>query len=218
MTERAAFAYIQARLQAQHGRRPNKATWRRLNASKSLGHYLENVRQTPLAPWVTHFTATSDIHMIERSLRQDWKAYVARLASWAPRDWHPAILWLATLVDLPLRADDGDTAEAPKTPPLEAWVNALLRLWPTPSRRERQDLERLLNVLREHLSLNNPALAHDTVEARYTLINRLEQLFRQGAQRPVAIFAFLGMTALDIEHLRAHLVHRCLFPETLDIQ
>lgn len=68
------------------------------------------------------------------------------------------------------------------------------------------------------MSLNNPALAHDAVEARYTLINRLEQLFRQGAQRPVAIFAFLGMTALDIEHLRAHLVHRCLFPETLDIQ
>lgn len=220
MNERAAFAYIQARLQAQHGRRPNKSTWRRLNASKTLGHYLENVRQTSLAPWVTHFTANSDIHMIEQSLRQDWKTYVTRLASWAPQKWRASILSIATLVELPHKTEDDDETPPPpsETPPLEDWLEGFLRLWPNITKHDRRGLEQLLSTLRQHLSLTNPALAHDAVEARYALSNRLERLFRQGAQGPVAVFAFVGLVALDLEHLRAHLVHRRLFPETLDIR
>lgn len=101
MADRERFAYGQARLLARHGLRPHEAAWRRMEASKSLAHYLEVARTTALESFVRPFVAHSSSHDIERRLRHDWKAYVRRVAAWQPPAWRPAVLWVSVLVDLP---------------------------------------------------------------------------------------------------------------------
>lgn len=232
MRDRALFAYAYARLQAHHGRRPTKSTWRHLNASKSLGHYLESARQTGLGPWVDNLTAATGTHEIEHALRRDWRDYVCRVASWLPREWQHAVLWTGGLADLPMdvhrqrgleiptwadqATPDGDVMWLDQDLPMANWLERFAALWPRASGTDVHQMEGLLDLLRRHLAPNNPEYLRDGVEARYQLIARLERLFHRTAQRPVAVFAFLAMVALDIEHLRAHMVHRRLFPETLD--
>jgi hypothetical protein len=106
------LAYVQARLQARHGRRPDGATWQRLVNSGDLGHCLEVARRTPLRRWVAHLTGSRDSHGIEAALRQELRAYVAEVAAWQPPGWRPAVLWAATLPDLPL-IDHLLSAQAP---------------------------------------------------------------------------------------------------------
>jgi hypothetical protein len=104
MIGRAEFAYAQARLQARHGLRPSEATWRLLEASKDLGHYLQAADTTPFRPWIRHLSAGMDSHAIERSIRADWRGYVAEVGAWQPARWRPALRWTAALVDLPALA------------------------------------------------------------------------------------------------------------------
>lgn len=101
VSRRAEFAYVQARLQARHGMRPSESTWRLLDASKDLGHFLQVARNSPLRPRVEHLPRHADTHLIERSLRGDWRAYVRAVAAWCPRAWRPPVAWTALLVDLP---------------------------------------------------------------------------------------------------------------------
>lgn len=101
MNGNAEFAYAQARLQARHGLRPSESIWHRLEASKTLGHYLAVARDTALKPWVQHLSADADCHGIERSLRRDWAGYVVQVAAWQPAPWRPAVLWTVALMELP---------------------------------------------------------------------------------------------------------------------
>ena len=236
MADRASFAYAQARLQAHHGRRPTKATWQYLNSSKSLGHYLDSARQTGLKRWVSQLSATTNAHGIEEALRRDWRVYVGAISKWFPDRWRPALQWTGGLVDLPLtvhlarglavpdwasgerhatalsRKNDRDWA-AQQTP-MAVWLDHFRTLLPATD--DRAEMESLIGVLRRDHSADHPANTLEGVELRYQLISRMERLFRRHTQQPVAAFAFLAMVAMDLEHLRAHLVHRCLFPETLD--
>jgi hypothetical protein len=95
------MAYMQARLQARHGNRPSEDRWRQLEATADVGGYLQMARNTSLRPWILQLPAEAGIHQIERSLRRDWRLYVAELASWATPDWRQGIGWMATLPDLP---------------------------------------------------------------------------------------------------------------------
>lgn len=234
MTERAAFAYAQVRLQSHNSRRPTQATWQHLNASKSLGHYLESARQTALNPWVTRLTANSDVHQIETALRRDWRDHVGKVAAWLPRDWRPAVLWTAHLADLATAAhlarhrDGGqkgrmatsdlalEHAWLAEPHALSRWLERFCKLWPDGAGVHRKELDRLIAALRPILGSEQPANTIDGVEKRERFAARLERLVHQSSQRPVAVFAHLVMMAIDLERLRAHLVHRCLFPETLD--
>ena len=101
MNQVASFAYAQARLQARHGARPNAATWRRLEGVSDLLHFLQVARATGLRYWVLHFSARTDIHAMELSLRQQFRYYIADVASWQPVAWRKSILWLQQLLDLP---------------------------------------------------------------------------------------------------------------------
>lgn len=236
MPERARFAYAQARLQAHHGRRPTAASWRVLAASKSLGHYLDGARQTGLAPWVTHLSSNADVHGIETTLRRDWRAFVKRVASWLPEDWRAAVLWTATLPDLPLTAHrarglepphwaeeivDNDNARpvrahaqdgAAAQDPLTAWLNAFRARWPDGARDDAREVEALINSIGHYLGGG----AADSETARERLRTRLTKTFRHGAQRPVAVFAFLALMAFDVEKLRGDLTSRALFPERME--
>ncbi len=95
------FAYAQARIQARNGQRPAPGTWQSLEASQKLSHYLQAARATSLRPWVMHLSENSDAHLIERSLREDWRSQVKLLTGWIPARWRAAVLWIRTAVDLP---------------------------------------------------------------------------------------------------------------------
>ncbi len=97
----AFFAYSQARLQAHHGARPDATTWRRLEGVGDLLHFLQSARTTGLRPWVLHFSARTDIHAMELSLRRQLRNYIADVASWQPVAWRKPVLWVERLLDLP---------------------------------------------------------------------------------------------------------------------
>lgn len=98
------FAYAQARIQARCGQRLSPGAWQSLEASQGLSHYLHAVRGTSLRESVVHLNESADAHLIERSLREDWRVQVQQLGSWIPVGWRAAVLWLRTVPDLPALA------------------------------------------------------------------------------------------------------------------
>ena len=101
MSPRPAWSYVQARLQARHGERLDEAGWRSLEAVRSLDHFIDRSRATALARFSERLNNSMSSHAIERTLRNGWRDYVAEIASWCMPGWRPAILWCATLPDLP---------------------------------------------------------------------------------------------------------------------
>lgn len=105
--------YALARVHARHGQRLDEATWRRLEASRDLGQYLDAVRASPLAGWVASLDVTRDVHAIERTLRIEWRQYVEVVATWHPREWQPWLAWWAWLPVLSLLAQLSRPEPAP---------------------------------------------------------------------------------------------------------
>lgn len=105
------FSYAQARAQSRHGDRLSADTWRSLEASGGLSHYLHSVRATRLAARVQHFIAASSPHAIDRSLRQEWRTEVRNASRWVPNAWRASVTWTAWLADLSAMGyllNDGD--------------------------------------------------------------------------------------------------------------
>lgn len=94
--------YAQARLQSRHGERAGDATWQRLEATREFGALLEAARATSLQRWLIGITRHSSAHQIEALLRQHWRATVTEVTGWMPTAWQPALVWCATLPDLPV--------------------------------------------------------------------------------------------------------------------
>ena len=101
MSNPAGFAYLQARLQARHGLRPDLNTWHRLRGTTNLAGYLHAARKSTLAPWVAGLHSTHDTHDIEHALRQVFRDHVDEVARWMPVSWRGSIHWLSLLPDLP---------------------------------------------------------------------------------------------------------------------
>ena len=95
------MAYLQARLQARHGDRPDDDLWRQLESCVELAAYLDAARATALRPWVQQLAADATVHEIELALRGDWRRYTLAVARWAPLPWRPAVGWMGSLPDLP---------------------------------------------------------------------------------------------------------------------
>lgn len=110
--------YALARVHAHYGRRLSHDDWRRLQVSRDLGHYLDAVRASALAGWVTSLDLTSDAHTIERTLRTEWRQYVEGVASWHPREWRLWLRWWAWLPVLSL------LAQLARPEPAPAWMLA----------------------------------------------------------------------------------------------
>ena len=101
MNTPASFAYMQARLQARHGLRPEARIWHQLQGTTDLANYLHAARKTALSPWVIGLHATHSSHEIEHALRQQFREYVDRVAHWLPAQWAGTLHWVALLPDLP---------------------------------------------------------------------------------------------------------------------
>jgi hypothetical protein len=97
--------YALTRVQARHGRRLDEAGWRRLEASRNVAQYLDAVRASSLASWISALGPTHDCHAIERALRIEWRHYVENLAGWHPREFQAWLAWCAWLPSLSLLAE-----------------------------------------------------------------------------------------------------------------
>lgn len=101
---RGRYDYVQARLQARHGQRPDAALWQRLGALRDLALFLQTARASGLRPWLDGFAPETPPHRMEQLLRQRFRAEAAHVARWQPRPWQAATAWLAHWIDLPALA------------------------------------------------------------------------------------------------------------------
>jgi hypothetical protein len=92
-----AFAYAQPRLQSRLAQRPDAITWQRLQATGNLGLLLQASMSTTLADWTSRLRPDAEVHELEARLRGHWNESVTRVASWQPRRWRDALLWLRWL-------------------------------------------------------------------------------------------------------------------------
>jgi hypothetical protein len=196
------FAYVQARLQARHGARPDPATWQTLEACHTPGHYLAIARAGALAPWIDGLDENGDIHHIEGHLRTRWRHYVDEVAGWLPARWQAATRWFGSLPELPLAATPGQDADAAH------WLHAWQRLMP------QGDAPPAVQRTAALLMPTLPGLGgSDTGRGALAEAQRraLLDLFRRRAASAVAVFAHLALVALDVERLRGGIITRVLF-------
>ena len=118
MSVSATFAYVQVRLQARHGARPDEAVWHSLQGTSDFANYLQLARHTPLRSWVATLDPGQGSDEIEGELRRLFRMHVHEVADWVPPAWRPAVLWMRRLPDLPalqyLLTDE----------PVPAWLQA----------------------------------------------------------------------------------------------
>jgi hypothetical protein len=251
MKPAARFAYVQARLQARHGQRPDESAWRRLQNVGDLANYVQIAQQTGLRPWVLGLKSVRDSHEIELSLRRRFREYVDGVSGWLPAPWPAAVRWVRRLPDLPavqhLLTGEAAPGWMLHDPELllfahenlasrvdamqnsdcaclvdawsrgqglqDAWLDHWKRLWPGKPRNQ-NGLEYLVRLLREHGAALRGEAGHSSARHRAVLEAGLGAAFRRYSFQPAALYAHLGLTALDLERLRGGLVRRALFPET----
>jgi hypothetical protein len=229
--------YALARVQFQYGARLGAGDWRRLEASRDLGQYLEATRNSIFGPWIACLDRSRDVHAIERTLRGAWRRYVRSVAAWHPRRWQPWLAWLEWLPTLGLITQLEHTAPVPtwlladpvvgvavkgsglavfepaiagRVPLAELWLTRWQELRPQMDATTKQVLAAFCKAVQDHvrrLALEGA----DAVALRERLRQRLQQLFRTAAGTPVATLCHLALMALDFERLRGGLVNRSLF-------
>ena len=229
------FAYAQARAQARHGDRLSADSWSLLESSVGLAQYLHLVRGTTLASRVEHFSASTSPHVIERFLRQEWRAEVASAVCWVPLRWRAAVAWTARLAELPalshllhgdgtqpwmaddpalsgFAAEDADTVRATieeTLPGLAAGDQAgWLREW----RRLWPDdgasdaaLTKLVAAVERYGG------GEADGDWRGSLQQHALRILRGHREQPVTVFCHLLLSALELHRLRQGLLQRALF-------
>lgn len=100
----------------------------------------------------------------------------------------------------------------PNEDALEAWQRVWQRLLPDVAEdRPRAGLTDLLSLLREHrMQMARVDADASGQPLRQALGQELLRIFRRAAGTPAALFAFLGLEALELERVRANLVVRRL--------
>lgn len=91
-----------------------------------------------------------------------------------------------------------------------AWLAEWQRRWPAADAATRRRMRRVVTAISVHLARFGHSGMEGSWHARAALERELRLLFRRLALRPEAAFPYLGLTALDLERLRAGLVTRFL--------
>lgn len=223
MTNGAGFSYVQARIQARHGRRPDESDWSRLESCDSAHAYLEAARSGVFAAWAEELTAEQDIHRVEAAIRRAWRGYLDRVASWSPEPWCEAIEWCGRLPDLPAHAHVATTGERPAWLPeqdeadgampetLDAWRDAWHARMPSANAAARDGIRSLDAAVEDWVSANRDAeraSVSRSATLRETFERRVIAVFRRHALDAAAVFAHLVLTALDLQRFRGGLLRR----------
>ena len=242
MTEAGGCEYLQARLQARQGGRPDAAAWSHLEAIRELSPLLRFAADSPFRPWLAGITAETDIHAMEAALRQRWHDLVAEVARWSPDKWRPALRWWGLLPELPLlvhllagqaplpwmaadphwagiaAAGTGEDfaalsgAIAGQESVDAAWLAEWRRRRPALDDDEAVLFAELERRLVEHAAAFRGAAVGDAWTLRRALQARLDSLFRRCLLSPAAAFVFLLQAALDLERLRGAIIRRRALP------
>lgn len=101
------------------------------------------------------------------------------------------------------------------TPPVDAWLGAWVNEWPAADAAGVIALERVRRAFHSHVStiLAEPLQYPPGPALRRRIGERFNMAFRRESGRITAVFAHLGLMALDVERLRGGLVLRALFPD-----
>jgi hypothetical protein len=91
-----------------------------------------------------------------------------------------------------------------------AWLERWRALWPGPPGLT-VGLESLARLLLRHIGALNLYSATASAALHESLMRALNVAFRRYSFQPAAAFAHLGLIALDLHRLRAHLLQRALF-------
>jgi len=232
MTALHSFAYAQARAQARYGDRLGDSDWQRLGAVRSVNQYLETARNMSLGRWVAPIAQDMEHHQQERILRAAWRDTVAEVSAWLPTEWQKAARLWADLPELPsmehvrrgwfapdwAERDDHLTEALPESAEESAknagaaWLARWRAAWPEPSRRQAEALNAIAVTLLpgfEATDVPVPPAAYRRANA--AMEADLTRIFRQHAQTPAAIFAYLAFIWRDYERFRGGLIRRQLF-------
>ncbi len=219
----AGFSYVQARIQARHGRRPDDSDWSRLESCESAHAYLEAARSGVLSAWAERLNAEEGVHRLEASMRSAWRHYLRQIASWSPEPWREAIEWCGCLPDVPTAARivaaeespewlDPDQVTEPDTPArLDEWREEWRLRMPSPDSEARAGLAALEAAVDEWIAANREpeqASVSRASNLRERLEHRVTTVFRRHALSPAAVFAHLLLTALDMQRFRGGLMRR----------
>jgi hypothetical protein len=93
---------------------------------------------------------------------------------------------------------------------LAAWERHWRSLWPATSVDEHANLDALVRLLVRHEQDFGSLAVDEAATARLFLAARLSSLMRRASAQPAALFAWLGLLALDLERLRAEFVARAI--------
>lgn len=91
---------------------------------------------------------------------------------------------------------------------LAAWEREWRRLWPPIDDDERSALDGVVERVRAHLKRFPSVPVDETVGARQALGARLATAVHRSASQPAALFAYLGLFAIDLERLRGEFMLR----------
>ncbi|MBK7586312.1 MAG: hypothetical protein IPI67_39765 [Myxococcales bacterium] len=205
------FLYTQARLQARNAERLSRAAWDRLAGSHGVERFLEAASVTPLARFVHSVTHDTDAGKVEQLLLTAYAAHTDEVADWVPPDWSNAVRfvrWLPLLERLESGAAGADWIAASPVPAgpgaSREWFRQFRGLCPRPG-----ELDPLSTVVRDHLKeMRDTSVEQNGWTLRAKLSITLERLLRRRPATPVAVFAHLGLTLLELERLRAELLLR----------
>lgn len=208
------FAYAQTRIQARFAARPSTLDWQLIETSRDFSQALDSTRRGAYADTVTQLGRDSGRDAIEAALLQAWIMMVSEVTAWAPAPWRPALLWFTLLPQLRLviagmspplpGAQAIDSALKSRARPGAAWMTGFKERLPCSSPALMQALE---PVTARFLEGPPQPSSHST-----ELVGQLALLLRSHAQQPAAVFAWLGLVALDLESLRGALLLARLFP------
>jgi hypothetical protein len=113
------WCYVQARLQARHGERLQEPDWRAIETARSFESFVERAGASPMRRFSAGVHTRMSSHVVERVLREAWRAYVTEVASWVTCSWREAVRWTSFLPELPLidALLDGEAPEWMKQDP-----------------------------------------------------------------------------------------------------
>lgn len=203
MSAAGSLEFALARMQARLARRPSEAAWAAVLEARGLAPVLDAARNTTLGPLVAALPPAPGLRDVDHAARAAWTRTVREAAAWMPPAWKRAILWCDS-------AHDGAGAHPTILPSLghPEWRARL----PGEARSD-PDLAALAHRFALHLARFRKSAPHEAVALRGQFRERLLAVMRRRPIAPVAAFAWLALSALDIERLRGEIERRIAFPD-----
>jgi len=228
----ARQGYASARVQARFSRRPAPHDFRLLDASRSIAHLQDALRQGPLARFVAGLGPSPGSDDFEARLRDAWREACAEVSRWHATEWASAFLLFDACADLAglellraggpapvwLQSDDrlGPVAHAGAA----SRATAVRTTYGTPLAVAFEAAAPLSEAWRRAWIASWPPVSRPVAKILAGIADlcleprvaderrleertgRLERLLNRGRGTPAAAFAYLAILAIALERIR----------------